>query len=149
MAGCLGRDTPNLRDVRRFPQLGFLDIDWRRYDFARHLETTRITRPLMTVARDIENHRDLRRTIDQAFRLLEFARYVVVVPKDPLLESRLNEAIPAEFLLGFSVPTRYGGTKLSPSAFRDLFTCWVGDRMCNESWGMRCRCSASTPTASP
>lgn len=118
MAGCLGRDTPNLRDVRRFPQLGFLDIDWRRYDFARHLETTRITRPLMTVARDIENHRDLRRTIDQAFRLLEFARYVVVVPKDPLLESRLNEAIPAEFLLGFSVPTRYGGTKLSPSAFR-------------------------------
>jgi hypothetical protein len=113
-----GARYTNLRDVRTFPQLGFLDIDWKKYDFARHLETAGITRPLMTVARDIEHRRDLRRTIDQAFRLLEFARHVVVVPKDPLLEGRLNESIPAEFLLGFSVPTRYGGTKLSPSAFR-------------------------------
>jgi hypothetical protein len=72
----------------------------------------------MTVARDIESRRELVRTIDQAFQLLEFARYVVVVPKDPLLERRLNEAIPPEFLLGFSVPTRYGGTRLSPSSFR-------------------------------
>jgi hypothetical protein len=72
----------------------------------------------MTVARDIECRRDLRPTLDQAFKLLEFARYVVVVPKDPLLEDRLNESIPKEFLLGFSVPTRYGGTKLSPGSFK-------------------------------
>ena len=38
-----------------------------------------------------------------------------VVPKCPLLESKLNESIPEDFLLGFSVPTRYGGTTLSPS----------------------------------
>lgn len=113
-----GARYTNLRDVRKFAQLGFLDIDWKRYDFARHLEAARATRPLMTVARDIECRRELRRTIDQAFKLLEFARYVVVVPKDPMLERRLNESIPVEFVLGFSVPTRYGGTKLSPAAFR-------------------------------
>ena len=73
---------------------------------------------MMTVALDIEEKRDLRRIIDQAYKLLDYAKYVIVVPKDPLLEGRLCRSIPKEFLLGFSVPTRYGGTKLSPEAFR-------------------------------
>jgi hypothetical protein len=113
-----GARYTNLRDVRRFRKLGFLDIDWKRYDFARHLEVAAITRPLMTVARDVENKRDLKRILDQAYRLLEFSKYVVVVPKDRLLEFKLCNSIPPEFVLGFSVPTRYGQTGLSPLAFR-------------------------------
>src|SRR5262245_28472772 len=113
-----GARYTNLRDVRRFRKLGFLDIEWRRYDFTRHLEAASVTRPLMTVARDIENKRDLKGILDQAFRLLEFCNYVVVVPKDPLLESKLCSSIPREFVLGYSVPTRYGGTSLSPLAFK-------------------------------
>ena len=113
-----GARYTNLRDVRRFRELGFLDIDWKRYDFARHLEVAANTRPLMTVARDVENKRDLKRILDQAYRLLEFSKHVAVVPKDRLLESRLCDSIPPEFVLGFSVPTRYGRTGLSPSAFR-------------------------------
>jgi hypothetical protein len=113
-----GARYTNLRDVKRVPKLGFLDIDWQNYDFARHLEAARQTKPLLTVARDVEDRRDLRRTIDQAYRLLEFAVDVVLVPKDKLLESNLDTAFPPEFILGFSVPTRYGGTTLSPHAFR-------------------------------
>jgi hypothetical protein len=113
-----GARYTNLRDVRRFQKLGFLDIDWKRYDFVKHLEITSIARPIMTVACDVEHRRDLKRVVDQAYRLMEFSRYVVVVPKDRLLESKLGNSIPAEFLLGFSVPTRYGGTKLSPYAFK-------------------------------
>jgi hypothetical protein len=113
-----GARYTNLRDVRRFRKLGFPDIDWKRYDFARHLEVAAIARPLMTVARDVENKRDLKRILDEAYRLLEFSKYVVVVPKDRLLESKLCNSIPPEFVLGFSVPTRYGQTGLSPLAFR-------------------------------
>jgi hypothetical protein len=113
-----GARYTNLRDVRRFPKLGFLDIDWKRYDFARHLEVANLTKPIMTVARDLDDRRNLRRTIDQAYQLREVATHVVVVPKCPLLESKLNESIPEDFLLGFSVQTRYGGTTLSPSAFQ-------------------------------
>jgi hypothetical protein len=113
-----GARYTNLRDVRRFSRLGFLDIDWRNYDFRRHLEAAKSTRPKMTVARDIEEKRELRRIVDQAYRLLEYADYVVLVPKDALLERRLDKAIPPEFLLGYSVPTLYGGTRLSPEAFR-------------------------------
>ncbi len=113
-----GARYTNLRDVRRFSPLGFLDIEWSRYDFRRHLEVASLTRPMITVARDVEERRDLRRILDQAYRLLEYVHYVVVVPKDPLLERKLSSSIPAEFLLGFSVPTKYGRTKLSPLAFQ-------------------------------
>jgi hypothetical protein len=40
----------------------------------------------------------------------------VLVPKDPLLASRFAE-LPKEFLLGYSVPSRYGATRISPEAF--------------------------------
>jgi hypothetical protein len=113
-----GARYTNLRDVRRFKRLGFLDIDWARYDFARHLEAADLTRPLMTVAQDLEERHSLKRILDQAYRLLEFAKHVVVVPKDPVLESKLCTSIRHDFILGFSVPTRYGSTKLSPRAFR-------------------------------
>ncbi len=113
-----GARYTNLRDVRKYSRLGFLDIEWKNYDFRRHLEAAKHTRPMITVARDVEEKRDLRRVVDQAYRLLEYAKHVVVVPKDPLLERCLGQAIPQDFLLGFSVPTRYGGTKLSPEAFR-------------------------------
>jgi hypothetical protein len=113
-----GARYTNLRDVKRFSRLGFLDINWRKYDYRRHLEAASLARPMLTVARDLEDKRDLRRVIDQAYRLAEFATHVVIVPKDPLLEASLNTAIPPDFLLGYSVPTRYGGTRLSPAAFR-------------------------------
>ena len=49
------------RDVRRFPRLGFLDIDWKNYDFRRHLDAAKLTTPIITVARDVEEKRDLTR----------------------------------------------------------------------------------------
>lgn len=73
---------------------------------------------MVTVARDIEDKRDLRGIVDQAYRLLEYAQDVIVVPKDLQLETKLTTAIPSDFILGFSVPTRYGGTSLSPAAFQ-------------------------------
>src|SRR5690349_10359125 len=61
-----GARYTNLRDVRRFARLGFLDIKWQSYSFASHLAAARVTRPLLTVARDIERVEDLDRILDQA-----------------------------------------------------------------------------------
>lgn len=108
----------NLRDVRQFDRLGFLDIDWKNYCFRRHLSAAKATTPIVTVARDITSRRQLVRVIDQAYELLMFAERVIIVPKSRSLEAGLEEMVPAEFDLGFSVPTRYGGTRISPNAFR-------------------------------
>jgi hypothetical protein len=113
-----GARYTNLRDVRSFDRLGFLDIDWTRYNFDRHLAAAKSTRPLITVARDVERKRDLSSILDQADKLAEYAERVIIVPKDPKLVREMNYVIPKKFILGFSVPSKYGETKISPSAFR-------------------------------
>ena len=108
----------NLRDVRSAGRLGFLDIDWKRYDFDRHVAAARATRPIMTVARDIETRQMLANVLRQAEVLERFVDYVIIVPKCPSLSSALDRLIPLRYILGFSVPTRYGATCLPVEAFR-------------------------------
>jgi hypothetical protein len=107
----------NLRNVRGFDRIGFLDIDWKNYSFDRHLEAVKAVEPMITVARDIERCEDLAEIISQAYELNSYCDYVVVVPKDPRLAGDMNGLIPSEFVLGYSVPTRYGKTGIPPSAF--------------------------------
>jgi hypothetical protein len=113
-----GARYTNLRDVRTFDRLGFLDIDWKNYNFTRHLAAAKDTRPLLTVARDIENRVQLRRVIEEAHELSRFCDRVVVVPKAPSLAAHFETLIPPQFVLGFSVPTKYGGTAICPTRFR-------------------------------
>jgi len=112
-----GARYSNLRDVRKFDRLGFLDIDWKRYDFRRHLEAAKSTRPFMTVARDIEDINAIDEILDQASELEEYAEHVIIVPKDCRLRNLIDVLIPERFILGFSVPTRYGSTTLPFHSF--------------------------------
>lgn len=113
-----GARYTNLRDVRRFERLGFLDIDWKNYNFKLHLAAAKASRPMLTVARDIEDIREIDRTLDEALELLQFADDVIVVPKDRKLTEVVDELIPMKFILGYSVPTRYGATSLPIDSFR-------------------------------
>ncbi len=113
-----GARYTNLRDVRLSTGLGFLDIDWRDYNFRRHLDAAKATRPVLTVARDVEDETRLAQTLDEAQELLQYALHVAIVPKDTRLQEDLEHRIPATFILGFSVPSRYGGTRISPRAFK-------------------------------
>lgn len=112
-----GARYTNLRDVRRFDRVGFLDIDWKRYDFDRHIAAAKAVRPMVTVARDVERIDDLALVLEQAQALREFADQVIVVPKDESMAENLHELIPPEFKLGYSVPTRYGGTNVPVTSF--------------------------------
>lgn len=115
-----GARYTNLRDVRhvQFAGFGFLDIHWKKYCFESHLEAAKATRPFLTVARDIECISELPSIISEAGQLRKYARNVIVVPKDRLLEDRMDQYIPSEFSLGYSVPTKYGGTTISTEAFQ-------------------------------
>jgi len=112
-----GARYTNLRDVKRFKRLGFLDIDWQNYSFSRHLTAAKSTRPLMTVARDITNSNELESIINEAYELSQYVDKVIIVPKDIHLKNRMPHIIPSDFILGYSVPTRYGGTMLPISCF--------------------------------
>lgn len=114
-----GASYTNLRNVTRFEPLGFLDINWREYNFAKHLVAVKARRPLVTVAQDVTDSRCLDRILDQARELALWAGVVVVVPKCEQLLPHMPHVFPAEFVLGYSVPTRYGGTTLPPACFAD------------------------------
>lgn len=113
-----GARYTNLRDVRGFDRVGFLDIDWKNYSFERHIEAAKSTQPMVTVARDITNRRQLDRVLDQARELLLYSDEVMIVPKSRSLSEELEDVIPPEFGLGYSVPTKYGGTKIPTSSFK-------------------------------
>jgi hypothetical protein len=112
-----GARYTNLRDIRQFDEIGFIDIDWQHYSFQRHLEAVKNTKPLMTVARDVMRMRDLDRTLDEAAELACHAKHVIVVPKAVKLADQIP-SIARHFILGYSVPSTYGGTRIPPAAFR-------------------------------
>ena len=105
------------RELRKFDRIGFIDIEFDKYDFKKHLSAVKSTCPLLTVARDVVNIQDLTKTLDQAHELLQYSKNVIVIPKDPFMAYKFNDLIPPEFLLGYSVPTRYGGTSIPPDSF--------------------------------
>lgn len=117
MGGLPGARYTNLRDIRGFPSIGLIDIDWRSYDFKRHLRAVKETGPLLTVAKDIERESEFERILDQAEKLSCWANAVIIVPKFPNFGAKFLRKIPKKFLLGYSVPTRYGGTKIPLKVF--------------------------------
>jgi hypothetical protein len=115
-----GARYTNLRDVKSVPfkKVGFLDIDWKNYDFAKHLETAAATNPMLTIARDVESIYDLDNILIEAEQLKRYSSMVAIVPKDVKLVNRIDELIPNDFILAYSVPTKYGATCIPASCFK-------------------------------
>jgi hypothetical protein len=114
-----GARYTNMRDVKTFDFScrGFLDINWKKYTFDRHLEMAAQHSPKITIARDIECIFQLDSIIKEAELLLQYSEHVALVPKDTNLNGRISELIPKQFLLAYSVPSRYGGTKVAIDSF--------------------------------
>ena len=114
-----GARYTNLRDVKTFDfrHKGFLDIDWKNYSFQKHLENAEQENPRITIARDVECIFQLETILREAEELLKHSEFVCIVPKDTNLNNRISELIPKQFLLAYSVPTKYGGTDVSTDSF--------------------------------
>jgi hypothetical protein len=113
-----GARYTNLRDIKSFNEIGFIDIDWKNYDFEKHLDAVSKVNPMFTVARDVEDINDLDTILKEAERLSEFSQYTLVVPKDIRMTNQFDKYIPEKYLLAYSVPTKYGGTKIPVTSFK-------------------------------
>ncbi|HJR79993.1 MAG TPA: DUF6610 family protein [Anaerolineales bacterium] len=93
-------------DAREFPRCnGLIDINWKNYDWGRHLETVEKHRPKYAVAPDIEKNDDLDKTLSLASSLEYLCDRVIIVPKN----NNLLHHIPKKYVIGISVPTSYSG----------------------------------------
>lgn len=113
-----GARYTNLRDIRNQRRIGLIDICWRNYDFQAHLRAVELTAPLLTVARDVVCYSDLEAILQEATLLAEHSETVVIVPKDPRLRHVMEREVPDQYRLGYSVPTRYGGSPIATRHFR-------------------------------
>ncbi|MEO1333710.1 MAG: DUF6610 family protein [Myxococcota bacterium] len=112
-----GARYTELRHIRRARRIGLIDIPWKRYDFDYHLRAVRRYRPRMTVLRDIERGVRIDSILRQAEQLGKHAGVLIAVPKRRGAIEQLERVGLPNLILGYSVPTRHGGTQLPTSAF--------------------------------
>ena len=113
-----GARYTNLRDIKRYDRIGFMDIDWKNYSFAKHIAAVKSAHPKLTVARDIIDIQSIETILEEAELLSLYCEKVIIVPKDKKLSSIMESLIPKKFILGYSVPTKYGGTQIPTNCFK-------------------------------
>lgn len=113
------------RFYERYPRaqrLAFMDNEWHEYDHDAHVAGVAALGPKYATTRDLLTREQadaagvewysLEQTLDMAHEVAEHADEVILIPKYDCLDD-----LPEQFVLGYSVPSSYGGTPLPPEAF--------------------------------
>jgi hypothetical protein len=95
-------------DYRPLFPVVFADLNWRAPDLDRHAAFVAEHRPALAVAPDVLRPDALPDTLRYAERLARHAARVLIVPKCEGVLDRLPAGEPW-LVVGYSVPTRYGG----------------------------------------
>jgi hypothetical protein len=97
--------------------LTLLDIDWKKPDWKRHLAVARQERPWLVAVPDVERLEQVPAVLAHAEEIAPHCDRILVIPKaEGVIESLPREIGGKLVVLGYSVPTKYGGTSL-----------WLGD----------------------
>jgi len=89
----------------------FADQEWRQPDRARYMAALAEHRPHMATVLDLEHWHQLDEVLSWAEEVAQIVRTVVIIPKAHGIISELPRKIGgARVRLGYSVPTKYGGT---------------------------------------
>lgn len=91
--------------------LDFVDIDYKRPNWVRHLERVKKERPKYASVTDLSekavDKEDIARAIQQAEELEPYCDIPLIIPKLP---GQLA-LIPERFAIGYSIPSSYGGAQ--------------------------------------
>lgn len=96
----------------------FADQDWKRPDRARYMSELAKHRPVMASVLDLETFEQLPEVLGWAEDAAKHVERVMIIPKAHGIISHLPRRIAgADVVLGYSVPTRYGGTEVATWEF--------------------------------
>ena len=104
-------------------KISFIDNDYFNYNHELHLACVKQHRPKYATVADVmskeqceqngANFYSLEQIMDWAEELREYADNVIVIPKIDVLDK-----IPDYFMVGYSIPTKHGGTTLPVEMFK-------------------------------
>lgn len=101
-------------------KLYFSDIDWKNPNKEKYIEFLSIWKPHIATVLDLERIEQYNEVLLWAEAVSEFVEIIVIIPKIHNIISKLPRLINnKEIRLGYSVPTRYGGTNVMLSEFQD------------------------------
>ena len=106
-----------IRHVRKQTSVGLIDVNWKNYNFDKHLKAIQLKRPLLTVAQDIVRPDQVEMVLRQAKLLSKYVSFVVVVPKIRGIVKMFLSNLNSKFVAGYSIPTGYGGTTVPIEEF--------------------------------
>jgi hypothetical protein len=91
----------------------FADQNWKKPNRQRYMACLREHRPTMATVLDWERENQLAEVLDWAEEAAQYVRQVLLIPKVQGGIGRLPRRIGGrDVVLGYSVPTRFGGTEL-------------------------------------
>lgn len=91
----------------------FADQDWRKPDRERYMAALNEHRPQVATVLDLESEAQLSEVLGWAEDAAQVVGRVIIIPKISGVISQLPRRVAgAEIVLGYSVPTSYGGTEL-------------------------------------
>mgnify|MGYP000072444113 CR=1 FL=1 len=104
-------------------KIEFIDNEWKGYDHDKHIRAVEFFKPKYATTRDIMSSDQCREnkveylTFDKIMEYAEevdkHATHTIVIPKYDCIDK-----IPEKYVLGFSVPTSYGGTEVHHEKFK-------------------------------
>ena len=105
------------RDKPHYP-IYFADQDWKKPNRNQYMIQLNQYRPKIATVLDLESKDQFCEVLSWAEEASQFCEYIVIIPKIPSVIKRLPKKInDKEVILGYSVPTKYGSTSISPEKF--------------------------------
>lgn len=102
-----------LPDVIYSKSLYFADQDWKNPNKELYLESLKEHKPAMATVLDLEKPDQLEEVLDWASDVSQYCNDIIVIPKFRGSINLIPEIINGKrVVLGYSVPTKFGGTKV-------------------------------------
>ena len=102
-----GANTHSANRLKDKYKIQFLDFTYKKPDIDKHLQLCKIIKPKYVSAPDIFNEMELDEKLDFANELRNYSENVIIIPKCANIIDRIEK----KFMIGFSIPTSYGGTE--------------------------------------
>lgn len=112
----------------RAPRIAFMDNEWHDYDHERHVRVLSEFTPKYATTRDLLTREQasnagvayytVKEVLEMAAEVAEHADNVIIIPKYDCLDRIPEEINGKRVVLGYSVPSSYGGTRLPAEAFK-------------------------------
>ena len=117
-------DKPDILNRFEFShKINFIDNEWKGYNHERHIKAVKHFKPKYATTRDIMSSDQCRKNDVEYYtfeQILEFAEEVDKYAENTILIPKYDciDKIPENYVLGFSVPTSYGGTEVNYESFK-------------------------------